>query len=214
VAGDWRLTGGSVAWRWRVAAEHDGAMNTTRIIELRQAKGWTQERLATESGVGLRTVQRLEAGEDASLETLSLVAEALHVPVRDLFSTIEDASLSSRVDSLADRTSEQQTARDRLADAWTMLFVGIGVVVTLLSFTVSFGLAIILSYWIGGFLILRAVRRIWVEPRLDATYPLSRPTESRRTRRRLRRLEAERSASTPVALDATPAPTPTADAPH
>jgi transcriptional regulator with XRE-family HTH domain len=189
-------------------------MNTTRIIELRQAKGWTQERLATESGIGLRTVQRLEAGEDASLETLSLVAEALHVPVRDLFSTIEDASLSSRVESLEDRTTEQQTARDRLTDAWTMLFVGIGVVVTLVSFTVSFGVVLVLSYWVGGFLILRAVRRIWVEPRLDATYPLSRPTESRRTRRRLRRLEAERSASAPAAANEVASPAPTADVPR
>ena len=51
-------------------------MSTTRIAELRQENGWTQERLATESGVGLRTIQRVEAGQDASLETLSLVADA------------------------------------------------------------------------------------------------------------------------------------------
>lgn len=49
-------------------------MNKTRVVELRQAHGWTQERLATASGVGIRTIQRLEVGEDASLETLSLVA--------------------------------------------------------------------------------------------------------------------------------------------
>lgn len=51
------------------------SMNTTRIADLRQTAGWTQERLATESGVGLRTIQRLEAGNEASLETLSLVAD-------------------------------------------------------------------------------------------------------------------------------------------
>lgn len=57
-----------------------GSMNKTRIIEIRQAQGWAQERPANESGVGLRTVQRLEAGQDASLETLSLIAEALRFP--------------------------------------------------------------------------------------------------------------------------------------
>ena len=85
------------------------SMNSTRIMELRQAQGWTQERLANESGVGLRTVQRMEAGQDASLETLSLVADALHVPIRDLFTTIEDADLSNRVDSLQGRADEQQS---------------------------------------------------------------------------------------------------------
>lgn len=165
-------------------------MNTTRIIELRQARGWTQERLATESGIGLRTVQRLEAGADASLETLSLVADALRVTVRDLFSTIEDESLSTRVDSLQDRVSEQQSARDRLTDAWHLLYVGIGVVATLLSFTFGHGVVLFFGYWIGGFLILTAVRRLYVDPRLDSMYPLSHTTASRRTRRRERRAEA------------------------
>lgn len=49
-------------------------MNRMQITTLRQNLGWTQERLATESGVGVRTIQRLEAGHDASLETLSLVS--------------------------------------------------------------------------------------------------------------------------------------------
>jgi transcriptional regulator with XRE-family HTH domain len=66
-------------------------VKAARIIELRQAQGWTQERLATESGVGVRTVQRLEAGEGASLETLLLVADAPRVTVRELFSAIDDA---------------------------------------------------------------------------------------------------------------------------
>lgn len=179
-------------------------MNTTRIIELRQSKGWTQERLATESGIGLRTVQRLEAGEDASLETLSLVADALHVSVRDLFSTIDDDALSSRVDFLEDRTSAQQTARDRLTDAWKMLYAGIGVIATLVSFTTPYGVVLFLSYWVGGFLILSAARRIWIEPRLDATYPLSRPTASRRTRRRARR--DEKIGDVPAATDDEPTP--------
>lgn len=158
-------------------------MNQTRITELRQAQGWTQERLATASGVGLRTVQRLEAGQDASLETLTLVAEALQVPVRDLFTTIDNATLSSRVDSLQGRADDQQLTRDQITDAWRWLFTGIGVVATLLSFTFAQGLVLFLAYWIGGYMILVAIRTLYLEPHLDKKYPLSRPTESHRTRR-------------------------------
>lgn len=159
-------------------------MNTTRIVEIRQTMGWTQERLANESGVGLRTVQRLEAGHDASLETLSLVADALRVPVRDLFSIIEDSSLSDRVDSLQDRTADQQAARDRITDAWRWLYIGIGVIATLLSFTFGYGIVLFLGYWVGGSLILVAIRRIHLEPRLDERFPLSRRKLPRRERRR------------------------------
>ena len=157
-------------------------MNKTRIVELRQAQGWTQERLADESGVGIRTVQRLEAGQDASLETLSLVADALRVAVRDLFSVIDDAELSSRVDSLQDRMSQQQDARDRISGAWRWLYIGVGVVLTLVSFTLAHGLVLFLAYWTGGYIILVAARRLYLEPHLDEKYPLSRRAQAR-TRR-------------------------------
>ncbi len=170
------------------------SVNKTRIIELRQAQGWTQERLANESGVGIRTVQRLEAGQDASLETLSLVAEALHVPVRDLFTVIDDESLSNRVDSLQDRTEQQQAARDRISGAWRWLYVGVGVVLTLVSFTFSYGLVLFLSYWVGGYIILVAIRRIYLEPHLDEKYPLSRAKESRRARRAAAKTHVNRDA--------------------
>jgi len=164
-------------------------MNQTRIIELRQAQGWTQERLANASGVGLRTVQRLEAGHDASLETISLVAQALQVPVRDLFATIENPELSSRVDSMQDRTDQQQVERDRIAGALRLLYLGIGIVATLLSFTFAQGLVLFLAYWVGGYFILIAIRRLYFEPFLDAKFPLSRRGESRRARRQRRRSE-------------------------
>ena len=60
-------------------------MNDMRITELRRLRGWTQERLAEESGIAVRTIQRVEGGNDASLESLSSIARALEVPVRELF---------------------------------------------------------------------------------------------------------------------------------
>jgi len=169
-------------------------MNTTRIADLRQEVGWTQARLATESGVGLRTLQRLEAGSEASLETLSLVAEALRVSVRDLFSSIDDADFGSRVEALDCRAVDQQAARERVTAAWRWLYVGVGVVLTLVSFTMGqYGLVLFLAYWTGGLLILMALRRIVLEPRLDVRYPLS------RSKRQLREQRSARSV--PVAAD-------------
>lgn len=175
MTGGWRRIGGTVTW-WSVGVKASmRSMNTTRIADLRQEVGWTQERLATESGVGLRTIQRLEAGNEASLETLSLVAEALRVSVGDLFTSIDDADFGGRVEALDSRVVDQQAARDRITAAWRWLYVGIGVVLTLLSFTMGqYGLVLFLAYWTGGLMVLIALRRIVLEPRLDAHYPLSR----------------------------------------
>lgn len=162
-------------------------MSTARVIELRQERGWTQERLAAEARVGLRTVQRLEAGQDASLETLTLVADALRVAVRDLFESIDDDELGSRVESLQGRVEEQQAARDRVTHAWWWLYTGVGIVVTTLSFALGFyGIAVTVAYWAGGSIILGAVQRIYLQPRLEAKYPLSKSTRDRHASKRVR----------------------------
>lgn len=110
------------------------------------------------------------------------MADALHVPVRDIFTVIDDAAMSSRVDSLQDRT-EQQAARDRISRARRWLYIGVGVVLTLVSFTFVYGLVLFLSYWVGGYIILMAIRRIYLEPHLDEKFPLSRGKQSRRAAR-------------------------------
>ncbi|MGO1440064.1 MAG: helix-turn-helix transcriptional regulator [Brevibacterium yomogidense] len=160
-------------------------MSKSRVIELRQELGWTQERLADEAGVGLRTVQRLEAGHDASSETLTLIADALRVSVRDLFESIDDDELGSRVESLQGRVEKQQAARDRVTSAWWWLYVGVGIVVTMLSFALSwFGIAVTVAYWAGVSIILSAVQRIYLEPRLEEKYPLSKSKRERRSAKR------------------------------
>ncbi|QAV70383.1 XRE family transcriptional regulator [Salinibacterium sp. UTAS2018] len=167
-------------------------MNETRIVDLRRERGWTQEKLATECGVGIRTIQRLEAGNDASLETLSLVADALGVPVRDLFAAIESDELSGRVDSFESRAGDQQAARDRVRGGWFILFVGVGVVVTLLgAMDGRMGSVVIPAYWGGGLLILIAADRLYLSSHLDAKFPLSR---SKRDRRRRKRIESKTEA--------------------
>ncbi|TDW30529.1 helix-turn-helix domain-containing protein [Cryobacterium psychrophilum] len=159
-------------------------MNTTRIVQLRLDHGWTQERLATAAGVGLRTIQRLEAGQEASLETLSLVASALRVSVHDLYSQIDDAVLRDRVEFFESRAAEEQSARERIEKGWRWLYVGIGVILTFVSFTLStYGATVFFSYWIGGYMILVSVRRIYLEPRLQKDYPHSMSRQQIRARR-------------------------------
>lgn len=162
-------------------------MNESRIVQLRLEHGWTQEKLATQSGVGVRTIQRLESGNDASLETLTLVADALKVPARELFTAIDDnTALSDRVESLEARAESQQTRRNRMTTAWLWLFIGVGVVVSMLGFSLGgpLGGTLFLMYWGGGSLIFVAVRPLVLEPRLDEKLPLSRSRAELRSARR------------------------------
>lgn len=158
-------------------------MNETRIGELRRARGWTQERLAAESGVTARTIQRLEAGSDASLETISLIADALGVPVGELFISVETKTFEDSVDGLDARKRAQQAKRDGIAHGIGYAFGGIGILVTLgtvvlvltgaLSGLGWLGWLIIPAYWGAGGALVNGVFSAVVDPRLDVKYPLS-----------------------------------------
>ncbi len=48
--------------------------NLNKVREYRLARAWSQEQLAEMAGLSTRTVQRIENGEQPSLETLSALA--------------------------------------------------------------------------------------------------------------------------------------------
>ena len=155
-------------------------MNESRISELRRAKGWTQERLANESGITVRTIQRLEAGNDASLETISLVAKALDVQVGELFQNVQTSNFSQAVEGLEARTRVEQERRDSYTQGIMLIFRAVGLVVTF--GTVVLGTVggmgwyiwlLIPLYWAAGRVLLDAVMRLNIDPKLDARYPLS-----------------------------------------
>jgi transcriptional regulator with XRE-family HTH domain len=56
-----------------------------RIVELRHAKGITQETLAERIGLDARDLRRIEAGANTTVRTLNAVARTLGVPVAELF---------------------------------------------------------------------------------------------------------------------------------
>lgn len=51
---------------------------------MRRAKAWSQDELATVSGLNLRTIQRIEKEATASLQSMKALASAFNVNVRDL----------------------------------------------------------------------------------------------------------------------------------
>ncbi len=60
---------------------------TLRVREIRDAIGWSQDRLADEAGVTQATVSRIERGESSSidLDVLDKIARALRVDPAVLF---------------------------------------------------------------------------------------------------------------------------------
>nr|WP_208020414.1 2TM domain-containing protein [Vibrio viridaestus] len=57
------------------------------IRKFRLQRGWSQEQLAEFSGLSIRTIQRLERGQTASLESLKSLAAAFDVQLSDLQGT-------------------------------------------------------------------------------------------------------------------------------
>jgi transcriptional regulator with XRE-family HTH domain len=55
--------------------------DTAKIKRWREERHWSQEHLAELAGVGLRTLQRIENGQQASAETLKALASAFQVDV-------------------------------------------------------------------------------------------------------------------------------------
>ncbi|MBT5185716.1 MAG: Pr2TM family membrane protein, partial [Kordiimonadaceae bacterium] len=54
------------------------------IKTLRQEKGWSQEHLAQASGLSLRTIQRIERGHKASLESLNCLSAVFETKITNL----------------------------------------------------------------------------------------------------------------------------------
>jgi transcriptional regulator with XRE-family HTH domain len=63
-----------------------------KLMTLRKHAFWTQEDLASASGVSARTIQRLERGKGGSLDTWKALAAAFNVDLHQLQSDIPDGA--------------------------------------------------------------------------------------------------------------------------
>lgn len=66
----------------------DMQVDAQLIRNERLKRAWSQEQLAQVSGLGLRTVQRIENGGNASLETIKALAAVLGLPVEVMLTQV------------------------------------------------------------------------------------------------------------------------------
>ena len=61
-------------------------MYLKNLVKLRKRKGWSQEKLAVESGISYNTIIKNERGgiENPKIETVIKLAKALNVKIDDL----------------------------------------------------------------------------------------------------------------------------------
>lgn len=79
-------------------------MRAEKVKQLRLERGWSQETLAKLSGLNIRTIQRVEKGKKAGLETLSALAAVFDVERNQLF---EEPSFSGDTTSADERRTLQ-----------------------------------------------------------------------------------------------------------
>ena len=75
------------------------------IQKLRLKRGWSQQQLADASGLSVRTIQRIEGGQPASVETLKSLAAVFEVD----FSTLDpERQTMMTTDTASDNTSTNE----------------------------------------------------------------------------------------------------------
>ncbi|MCR8493419.1 helix-turn-helix domain-containing protein [Brucella anthropi] len=85
----------------------------TRIARIRLSRNLTQASLARETGASVRSIKRLEAGENVSLDTLIRVLAALNLGDR-LAAALPDPDVRP-VERIRHEGHERQRARERNA---------------------------------------------------------------------------------------------------
>ena len=90
--------------------------DSAKIKRWREERQWSQEHLAELAGIGLRTIQRIENGEQASKDSLMALAAAFGVDVIDL--TVD---ATSEAEKLERRKKARKLANLRLA-----FFINVG----------------------------------------------------------------------------------------
>ena len=74
------------------------------IQKLRLKQGWSQQQLAEASGLSVRTIQRIEAGQPASIETLKSLAAVFEVE----FSTLNPEKDMATTENMLSEKQEEE----------------------------------------------------------------------------------------------------------
>lgn len=172
---------GKVKMKENLDQEEISKMVNNRIKQLRLSKNLSQEQLAEKSKVSVRTIQRLEAGNEASIETLNLVAGALGVPVKELFD--DSTAQENKIQNAEEKLHYQLQSRHDEFKTVQHLYSA-GYIIVMLLWGVCFNFvhdniwsAVMGVFWIGGWMLMGPLKKLiilkCVDPKLDAKYPLT-----------------------------------------
>jgi transcriptional regulator with XRE-family HTH domain len=102
------------------------------IQKLRLQRGWSQEQLADLSGLSVRTIQRLERGQPASVESLKALGAAFEID----FSDLKEPDMNTTMSPMT--TSQNVRADEALALAHVRKLKGFYVNLALYCIVISF----------------------------------------------------------------------------
>ncbi len=98
-------------------------LNVTKVKDLRQSKGWTQQQLADVASLSLRTVQRIENQGVASNESVNALCAVFEVKRVDILTPEESESLQT--------VAQKFTLRTQIAFILIFVFgIGVGSITT------------------------------------------------------------------------------------
>lgn len=107
-------------------------MKNSTIKALRLSRAWSQEQLAELSSLSVRTIQRIENGGQASLETLSAIAAAFDLKVADLNAEMsaesaQDEALNQKIEQAKKRLSREYGFY-RAVLTWAVICAGLAAI--------------------------------------------------------------------------------------
>ncbi|WP_435929327.1 2TM domain-containing protein [Dryocola sp. BD613] len=107
-------------------------MKHSTIKALRLSRAWSQEQLAELSSLSVRTVQRIENGGQASLETLGAIAAAFDLNVADLNAetapeSTQDEALNQKI-TLAKKRLDREYGFYRAVLTWAVVCAGLAAI--------------------------------------------------------------------------------------
>ena len=96
--------------------ENEKVLLGRRIRSLRNAKGWTQEKLGVESGISYKFIGEIERGlQNPSFETLVKIAAAIRVALPDLFrfeqESLDKKAIESRISQIVKTLTDDDIRR-------------------------------------------------------------------------------------------------------
>lgn len=156
------------------------------VQKLRLQRGWSQQQLADLSGLSVRTVQRIENGQPASIETMKSLASVFEIDFKQLQPEPEmNSSSPDPVDVSSDATSAPKSGTD-YEEVLAMRHVANlkGFYLKLMSYVLIIGFLTVVNYmtspdhwwviWValgwGLSLMLKAVKVFGLVPFLGADW--------------------------------------------